>query len=179
MKRLNSTNRTGVTLVELLVTMSACAVLLTLSITLLHRMLHVQKRAIAATDIQRTLWRLETTFRSDVHRAQPAESEPNAHETLLIRLQLKPNQIVEYRSEEAALERVLLTKGELTSRERFAFSQSIQATVSRDQAGLVALAITTKDIPVAGSPIAFLVAATPGRDHLPVGLTLVKEVPHE
>lgn len=179
MRRSIRTNRVGVSLVELMVTMSACAVLLTLSLTLLHRMLHVQKRASAAQDIQRTLWRLESVFRSDIHAATAVIEEENTPESVLVLLSLAQDQSIEYRREAAVIERLLLTHGEVTSRERFAFSQPIAPTISRRERGLISLEINSNEVPVAGSPITFQVTAVLSRDRIPAALTLVKEVPDE
>jgi len=179
MKSFVDSNRSGVSLVELIISMSACAVLLTLSVTLLHRVLHVQKRATAAVDAQRTLWRLEATFRSDVQAASSLDDEVGAPAAHLIRLKLPNEKSIEYRREEACIERVLLTQGEVTGRERFAFSQAVEPTIVRDEQGLVTLAIYSRDIPISGSPIVFHVTARTNRNRLPATLTLLKEVSHE
>lgn len=60
--------RRGVSLIELLVVMSAATVILTLSTGLIHRIMHAQSKARGLAEIERTTLRLGNRFRRDVHR---------------------------------------------------------------------------------------------------------------
>lgn len=62
--------RRGVSLSELLVVMTACSALLTLSSGLVCRMMRVHIDARAYNDAERNAARLSESFRRDVHRAQ-------------------------------------------------------------------------------------------------------------
>ena len=69
----SGSSRRGISLVELLIVMSACSVLLSMSVMLMHRMFHAHRRGTAATAQERTLWRLETAFRHDVLAAREVQ----------------------------------------------------------------------------------------------------------
>lgn len=124
--------RRGISLVELLLTMTACAVILTLSAELIHRMLHAQSRARAVQDGQRSAFRLERSFRNDVHQATRIQTTDAAKESLLV-VQLPNSRTAEYRTSEAGIERLLLNGESVVSREAFAFPDETQFRVAQDR----------------------------------------------
>jgi type II secretory pathway component PulJ len=138
-------NRRGTSLIELLIVMSACTVVLTLSAELIHRVMRVQSRSQAFANSQRSAQRLSTAFRNDVHSASRYETDPERlGENGLIRLNPTVGPAVEYRHKNGTIERVVLAdtsagqgasgEGEqaVTAREQFAFSTEIDVTAGRD-----------------------------------------------
>lgn len=70
--------RRGLSLSELLVVMTACSALLTLSSGLVCRMMRVHIDARAYNDAERNATRLSDSFRRDVHRARSVSRPPAA-----------------------------------------------------------------------------------------------------
>jgi hypothetical protein len=137
--------RRGTSLIELLIVMSACTVVLTLSAELIHRVMRVQSRSQAFANSQRSAQRLSTAFRNDVHSASHYETDPDRlGENGLIRLNPPVGSTVEYRHKNGTIERVVLadTSGEqgasgegeqaVTAREQFVFSSEIDVTAGQD-----------------------------------------------
>jgi hypothetical protein len=137
--------RRAVSLVELLLTMSACTVILTMSTALIHRVLHAQSKTRAFVDCERAALRLSEQFRRDVHAARDATTaDANLGEGVFLRLQFPTNQSVEYRHSQGAVLRVLLENGATPSREEFVFPANIELSVRQEPPGLVALSITSQ-----------------------------------
>jgi type II secretory pathway pseudopilin PulG len=130
-------SRRGISLIELLLVMSAASVVLTMSATLIHRLMHAQSKASSLVDVERTALRLSEAFRSDVHRALRV-GEFSA-ESVLVRLQMPGNQTIEYRSEPQAVRRVVSQGSETMARELFAFSATIKSEVRVSNSRLVTL----------------------------------------
>jgi len=145
-------NRRAVSLVELLLAMSACTVILTMSAALIHRVMHVQSRSREFQGVERSTMRLAQQFRHDVHNAKDAVVEANLGEGRFLRLQLAGEQVVEYRRSEGAVLRILLEAGNARGREEFAFPANIELTVSRDPPRLITLSIDSQpeDTPLEG-----------------------------
>jgi len=134
--------RRGVSLAELLLTMSACTVILTMSAGLIHRALHTQSRSRSFFDTERSAMRLSESFRRDVHAAQDAAIGTAAQDDgLLLRLQFSGSQMVEYRQAAGRVERILHVSGSVKSREAFAFAADTQLTVEKASPHLVVLSI--------------------------------------
>ena len=141
--------RRAISLVELLLAMSACAVILTMSTALIHRMLLAQSKARAFIDSERTSLRLAHQFRSDVQEATDAATEMDGPgEGLFLRIKLPDDQIVEYRSSAAAILRVLLENGGVRSREEFAFPVAIEVAAEKQPPRIIRLSVA----PHADSP---------------------------
>src|SRR5206468_8588477 len=88
--------RRGASLVELLVVMSACTSILTTSVVLVHRVMHVQSKARSSLAAQRSALRLSEQFRRDVDQTHDALANDLPAEVVL-QLQLPEKQTVEYR----------------------------------------------------------------------------------
>ena len=132
--------RRGVSLVELMLTLSACTVILTMSAGLIHRALHAQSKARLFFDTQRSATRLGENFRRDIHDAQSAAMEGEAESgNALLRLKLAGGQVIEYRQEAGRVERLWLVDDAVRSREAFAFSAETRLQAERQSPRLIAL----------------------------------------
>jgi hypothetical protein len=137
--------RNGISLAELVVVMSAATVILTISASLLHRIMLAHSVARAFTDVERTSLRLANTFRSDVHQAISATTiEPLPAEGPCLRLQLPSNQRLEYRREDGAILRLLLDGERTIAREMFDFRQEIEVASQKDGPRLLTLSINSR-----------------------------------
>lgn len=132
--------RRGISLVELLVTMSACCIILTMSATLIHRMLHVQSRSRAFQNAERSALRLERSLRRDAHQTREVipNKEPQQAE-LLLQFELPKQQRVEYRQADGQVSRLLLEGDRVIAREDFAFPATTTFRVERSPGGAVTL----------------------------------------
>lgn len=146
MNRLALRHRTGLSLIELVVVMSACAVLLTLSATFLQRAFLAQVRSRTAAHLHLTLLRLEQSVRNDVHGASTAETgDAKLMPGVVLRLENLQDEVIEYRRQGSSLERVQFAAGEIKSRETFSFPREIDPKVLFPQPRLVVLSITADD----------------------------------
>ncbi len=137
--------RRGVSLVELLVVMSAATVVLTLSTSLIHRIMHAQSKARAFADVERTSLRLTNAFRQDVHQATSVKlDEAEIGERVFLRLQLPENRTIEYGRQEANIVRVLLEGSRTVAREEFAFPAGVELAVRREGSRLIVLTIQSR-----------------------------------
>ena len=138
-------HRRGTSLAELLLIMSACTVVLTLSAELIHRVMTVQSKATALFGAERSARRLSIDFRRDLHEATgrlPLDDEATEGRSL-IRLTIPSNATVEYRQNAATIERILLENGELKARERYEFPDTVDVTLSDASEETVVLTLTT------------------------------------
>ncbi|QDU89173.1 hypothetical protein Pla175_25600 [Pirellulimonas nuda] len=107
--------RRGMSLVELMVVMTACSVVLTLSATLLHRLMHVQSQSQQLQDRERNAVRLARQLRSDAASATTVEVVEGA-DGPSIALQSDRLENVEYRMADGVVHRSLaLPNGGLAS----------------------------------------------------------------
>jgi len=124
------TARRATSLIEMLVVMSACTVILTISAGLIHRAMHAESATRSFFDGQRSALRLSEQFRSDVHAATAASLEDaSRHDGLFLRLQLADDQTVEYRRRESNLLRFLLKKDHEIARDEFVFSSPLELSI--------------------------------------------------
>jgi len=137
--------RRAVSLVELLLAMSACAAILTMSTTLIHRVLHAQSKARLFFDSERAALRLAEHFRRDVHAATAA-ADANLGEDVFLRLQFAADEVVEYRRSETTVVRIDRNGNETRAREEFAFPANIEVTLRKESADLLALTITAQPV---------------------------------
>ena len=72
------THRRAASLAELLVIMSACTIILTTSVQLIHRAMHSQSASRVFFDCERSAQRLSQQFRSDVHEATSGKIKDGA-----------------------------------------------------------------------------------------------------
>jgi hypothetical protein len=135
-------SRRGISLAELLLTMSACTVVLTTSATLIHRALHTQSRTRSFGNSQRSAMRLADSFRRDVHAARSATIGDAAQDgSPLILLEMTGGQSVEYRQDGGRIERLHKAGGGVTAREAFGFPAGSQAKAEQPSPQLVRLSI--------------------------------------
>lgn len=134
--------RRGVSLVELILTLSACTVILTMSAGLIHRALHAQSKARLFFDTERSTHRLGESFRRDIHAAQSAAVAGDGDDgAALLRLELPGEQAIEYWQETGRVERLWLVEGEVRAREAFTFSAETRFQVERESPRLIALSV--------------------------------------
>ena len=131
-------------LVELLLAMSACTVILTMSAALIHRVLFVHSKTQAIIGGERAALRLSEHFRRDVHAAESAEKgDMNGAGGVVLRLKLAEGQSIEYRRAEGTVLRVLLEGEAVRGREEFDFPGEIELTIRDESPGLVTLSVTS------------------------------------
>jgi type II secretory pathway component PulJ len=134
--------RRGISLAELMLTMSACTVILTLSAQFMHRTLHAQSKSRLFFDGQRSALRLAASFRRDVHRATAAATgDETGADDLLLRLQLAGGESAEYRQAAGRVERLAYAAGKLRAREAFVFPADTRLTAEKPASRLVLLTL--------------------------------------
>ncbi|HEY4232836.1 MAG TPA: hypothetical protein VGM76_05405 [Lacipirellulaceae bacterium] len=127
--------RNATSLVELLVVMSACTIILTLSAGLVHRAMHAQSATRAFFDAERSAMRLSEQFRADVHQATAATIEDGAHDKgAFLRLALADKQSVEYRQTGDNVVRVVSQHDTNISRAEFAFPSPLELSINEELA---------------------------------------------
>jgi hypothetical protein len=142
--------RKGISLVELVVVMSAATVILTISAALLHRVMLAHSAARAFSDVERTSLRLANAFRSDVHQAVLATMfEPSPADGPFLRLELSSDKLssgnrLEYRYEQGAILRMALDGERTVAREVFDFGQEINVAAQKDGPRLLTLSISAR-----------------------------------
>jgi hypothetical protein len=148
-------NRRGISLVELILTLSACCVVLSLSAGLIHRAMHAQTKARRVADGERSAWRLGQAFRRDVRAANRATPGDGGDGDLVARLDLPGDIAVEYRLAAGRVERLKLANETVQSRETFLFPAEVTITVTQPAPRVVALAVesplptgSSKDTPM-------------------------------
>jgi len=134
--------RRGISLVELMLTLSACCVILTLSATLLHRAMHAQSKARLFFDGERSALRLSHSFRRDVHDASAAATGDEAGgDEVLVRLEMAGGQAVEYRQSGGRVDRTWQAEGRVLAREAFVFTPETRVVVAQESPRLITLSI--------------------------------------
>ena len=134
--------RRGVSLAELLLAMSACSVILTMSVGMIHRVMHTQSRTRSFFDGERAALRISRQFRQDVHSARSAVTDADRLvPEVLLQLEMEDEQTIEYRRVNAGLQRVLLEKDEVHSREEYAVQVEMGASFRQESPPLVVLSI--------------------------------------
>jgi hypothetical protein len=133
--------RRGVSLVELMLTMSALTVILTISAALIHRAMHAQSKSRLFFDVERSAQRLSESFRRDVHAASVAATGDAADGGVLLRLEMAGGQSVEYRQAAGRVERLWHVDDRVRAREAFVFSADTRLTAEQEPPRLVILSI--------------------------------------
>jgi hypothetical protein len=134
-------SRGGVSLVELLLTMSACTVILTLSAALIHRVMHTQSKMRAFHDVERSALRLASAFRRDVHQATNAVTNDAGLAGNFLRLQLPESETIEYRHAQGNVTRVHKQSNNQTAHEAYIFPPEIELAVRQEAANRLVLTI--------------------------------------
>jgi hypothetical protein len=124
----------GVSLTELLVLMSSCTLILSMSGILLHRVMHIEVDSRSIIDAERSCSRLAHQLREDVHDATSIDiknDKPTDGELLL--LQLPQDQTVAYSRSDRGIARVMSRKRKVVARDEFAFQRSCTVEVREEQ----------------------------------------------
>lgn len=157
--------RYGTSLVELMFAISAGVVLLSLCATLLQRTMRIQIASRADFQLQRTLQRLDRTFRDDVHQAQSAEIDPAVLAIgTLLRLQSPTGEVVEYRTGSRSLERVVIRASKIASRDGFLFPRDVQFKLSSQLPQLLVMSLSSDESLAHVSPVHASIQAVLHRD---------------
>lgn len=123
----------GASLVELLVVMSACSVILSMSAGLVHRAMRTHSQTRSVFEVERSALRLSGQFRRDVHRATSAiTDDASLGEHVFVRLQLPGDQIVEYRRLQQSVMRIVSQSVQTVSREEFPWSSAIEVALQEE-----------------------------------------------
>jgi hypothetical protein len=140
--------RRATSLIELLVVMSACTIILTMSAGLVHRAMHAQTAARAFFDGERSALRLSAQFRADVHQTTTATIEDSSHgDGVFLRLRLTDDEAVEYRQNESVVLRTMTQHGSGLSRTEFAFQPPFSLAIREERAPLcLILSITAGSV---------------------------------
>jgi type II secretory pathway pseudopilin PulG len=127
------TTRRGASLVELLVIMSACIVILTLTGILLTRVMRVQIQSRGLEAAERAAQRLSDQFRSDVHRASDVVvDDANQEQRAFLRLAFADNHKIEYSRAGDLVSRVESTSGQPAWREEFICPAASEFSLKRE-----------------------------------------------
>lgn len=136
-------NRRGVSLAELLLAMSACTVILTTSVGVIHRIMLTQSKSRSFFEVERSAWRLSSQFRRDVHSArQVVAARDDAPTDAALALRLSDGETISYHHEFESVVRTRMQGEQVIQREKFAFLPEINVHLSHDEAtGSVALSV--------------------------------------
>jgi hypothetical protein len=126
--------RRGASMIELLLIMSACTVVLTLTGVLLHRAMRIQMQSRAHVNAERTALRLSEQFRSDVHQARAVASDFGKNDKLFLHLDLADGRVAEYSRASGTLLRRESGGDRPTRREEFSFPGADAATIEHKNA---------------------------------------------
>lgn len=180
--------RRGSMLVELLVLLSACSTVLTVSVVFLARVLRAQREATAVLDVQRAGWQLSTQFRTDVHHAvghlltadepgAPVTEEPS-EEQLLVRLRLTEDSTVDYRCRAGVVTRRQLHTGNVVRRDEFRLPEHAVVSIAEELTAPRRLTLSI-DTPVnhALTPARFRIEAVVGCEPCPLDTLAPSNLP--
>ena len=117
--------RRAVSLVELLVVMSASTLILTLSATLVHRAMHTNSRTRDFSSVERSSLRLFDYFRMDVQQATKAVvNQRGVSEGKFLELMLPENCVLEYWREGDVVKRTV-AKADFRGTRRICISHDV------------------------------------------------------
>jgi hypothetical protein len=140
--------RRAASLLELLLVMSACTVVLTMTGVLLNRAMRIQIQSRAQESAERAALRLSRQFRDDVHRGRliPAD-KPGQDKKALLRLQFADGRTVEYSRDSGGVLRLESGGSRPAWREEFSLSSASMLTIEqRTQPARLALTVESKPI---------------------------------
>ncbi len=125
--------RRAASMIELLLIMSACTVVLTLTGVLLHRGMSIQMQSRARVDAERTSLRLANQFRRDVHEARAAITlNGDQGKDVFLQLEFADGRTAEYSREEGTVLRLESGGDEQTWREEFVFPAVGDLTIEEE-----------------------------------------------
>ena len=136
--------RKGVSLVELMIVMSAASIILSLSAGLIHRVMHAETKARKLAAVERTSLRLSDAVRRDVHSAARAVTDPEQlADGVFLRLETSSTSRIEYRREEQTIHRLQLDNDRVIAREQFVFPSAFELQIRSETPGLVVLTLAS------------------------------------
>jgi hypothetical protein len=139
--------RRAISLAELLVVMSTCSIILTMSASLIHRAMRAQSESRSFYHAERSALRLSRQIRHDVHLAKAVSiGSGDTGSDNLLRLEWADGRTVEYSYAEGEVLRLLSRPGGAVSREQFAFPAPVELSIRREVApSRVVLTLTASD----------------------------------
>jgi hypothetical protein len=152
----NSYGRTrrGISLIEMLIVITGCAGILSLSAVLLHRGMRAQEDTRYFFAVERAAWRLAEQFREDAHRADAVVLEDSRlDDGAFIVMQFADGESVEYRRQGAQIVRILSHDGDATATEQYSLA-SVSELVLREEQSPRRLILTVESSPEAWLPAA-------------------------
>jgi hypothetical protein len=169
--------RCGASLIEMLIVITGCAGILSLSAVLLHRGMRSQEDTRYFFAVERAAWRLAEQLREDAHRAasvvlEKAELDDDA----FVQLLLADGESVTYRRQGAQIVRVLARDGDATATEQYPLASAIELTL-RERQSPRRLILTIESapadwLPTSGKP-------RPGLREQPINLQVEAVVGHD
>ena len=155
----------GVTLVEMLVVVTAASVLLGLVTVVLHTTFRAERKLRDQLALHRTIDRLARQFRADVHAAG---SQRQADEGQRLILNLPGQQAAEYRITDTRIIRTLQQNAHVRHREAYALPTGVTAqweSITDDERSVTAIVIIRGSDPKnKAAQRTIRIEATPGRD---------------
>lgn len=133
MKHLSTNERRrAISILELMLVMSASTVVLSLSGVLLHRAMLVQIQSRSRTHVENTSLRLAHQFRTDVHAAREAKPD-NAHGAagVFLHLAAGDDRTIEYSRENGNVLRLETGGNQPSRREVFEFPPAAQLVIEQ------------------------------------------------
>lgn len=97
-------SREGVSLIELIVLMTAVSTILSFTVVLLHRTMRAHNRSQATHADEQAAWRLSGALRRDLTKAVEAETEPGP-DSVWLRIRSQNGDLVRYRFASLAVTR--------------------------------------------------------------------------
>ena len=124
-------SRRAVSLVELLVVMSACTVVISLTGGFLCRVMRIQVESRSRVDVERNALRLSDQFRRDVHQARSVEvRDTDARGGVFLRLQFADGKHAKYSRRQGTVLRQASGVRNQVSREEYVFPAACQLTIA-------------------------------------------------
>ena len=169
--------RRGVSLIELLLIMSACTVVLTLTGVLLHRVMRIQMQSRVHVNVERSSMRLSEQFRRDIHQARAAiTGNPDQDGNVFLRLESADDRVIAYSRDKGLVRRLESSSNQPTRREEFEFPAASVLRIEQQSAPQrLALTIILKPVDPAPAesktlgganlvPVSLCAEAVVGRD---------------
>jgi prepilin-type N-terminal cleavage/methylation domain-containing protein len=141
---LSASPRAGVSLIELIVVMSAASIILSLSAGLIHRAMHAETRARNLAAVERTSLRLSAAVRRDIHSAVTAATDSTQlADGIFLRLDTSTAQRIEYRRDGRAIHRLQFEHDAVVAREQFAFPSDFNLQMRSETPALLTFTLTS------------------------------------
>lgn len=142
-------SRRGISLIEMMVVISALAILLGLCAVTMQLLFRVESEAQARRSAAAALGRLAEQFREDVHACQDAELRPQA----ALRLKREGPVVVDYEIGPGRVTRVEAAGGQAARRESYALGRHARAAFERrDDGSRRFLALVVRREPTRSQP---------------------------